>query len=333
MNTEWRERVCLVTGGAGFIGAHLCEHLLELGAHVVVLDRHRPRRSYFILTGLNDRVDFIFGDVRECQAVRWVLEKHGVDTIFHLAAQPLAALSKLMPFETLSINALGTYAVLEAARQARNIDAFVYTSSGAYYGEPLEDAPLTEKHPTLPVPNLCGPSIVAADTAVRAYAQTFSLPAVVCRFQHVYGAGDLNFSRLVPRAIRNLMMNAPYTFGEHVDGMDKLDFIGVRDLVRGLVRSAEWLHKQPLAQFRQGVAFNLGSGYPITLRSLARLISRSYDGHEREPYFSGPLNALPAIHYLDISKAERELQWLPEIGLQEGLIETLAWYQRFWRHF
>ena len=327
MNSDWRERVCLVTGGAGFIGAHLCENLLTAGARVVVLDRHRPRRSYFILQGLNDRVDFIFGDVREMQAVRWALEKHAVDTIFHLAAQPLIPLGNVIPFETLSVNALGTYAVLEAARQTAGIEAFVYASSGAYYGETVADAALVEDAPPLAAANVYAPSVVAADTAVRAYAKTYHLPTLACRFLNVYGAGDLNFSRLVPRAIRNLMMNVPYSFGERDNGQAKLEFSDVRDLVRGLVRAAEALHT---CHSIKGEAINLGSGYPISLQALTRLISQCYDGQKREPCFCGePLSQSP-IRYLDICKAERLLAWQPNVELQEGLTETLAWYQRFW---
>jgi nucleoside-diphosphate-sugar epimerase len=327
MNGEWRDRVCLVTGGAGFIGAHLCERLLELGARVVVLDRHRPRRSYFILQEVNDRVDFVFGDVRELPAVRWVLEQHTVDTIFHLAAQPLIPLSNVIPFETLSVNALGTYAVLEAARQQNSVEAFVYASSGVYYGETSEDAALTESQSPLEVANLYAPSVIAADAAVRAYARTFGLPAVVCRLLNVYGAGDLNFSRLVPRAVRNLMMHAPYGFTARDDGRTKLDFVCVRDLVRGLVQAAEAAQRGE----HQGEVFNLGSGYPVALRTLVRLISRSYDGQEREPQFGGSPRPQPLIRYLDISKAERLLGWQPEVELQEGIVEMLAWYQRFWR--
>lgn len=327
MNGDWRERVCLVTGGAGFIGAHLCEHLLAAGARVVVLDRHRPRRSYFILQGLNDRVDFIFGDVREMQSVRWALEKHGVDTIFHLAAQPLIPLGKVIPFETLSVNALGTYAVLEAARQTAGLEAFVYASSGAYYGDTVADAALVEESPSAEAANIYAPSVVAADSAVRAYAKTYHLPTLACRFLNVYGAGDLNLSRLVPRAVCNLMMNVPYCFGERNDGHTKLEFSDVRDLVRGLVRAAEALHTRPSIR---GEAINFGSGYPISLQTLTRLISQCYDGEEREPCFCGEPVSQPHIRYLDICKAQRLLDWQPQVELREGLLETLAWYQRFW---
>ena len=328
MKSDWREHVCLVTGGAGFIGAHLCEQLLELGTRVVVLDRHRPRRSYFILQGLNDRVEFCFGDVRELQAMRWVLEQYEVDTIFHLAAQPLVPLSNVVPLDTLSVNALGTYTVLEAARQAQNIKAFIYTSSGTYYGEAGGDAALDENQPPSESSNLYAPSVVAAEAAVRGYVKTFELPALICRFLNVYGCGDLNFSRLVPRALRNLLMGAPYAFGERDDGGTKLDFVYADDLVRGLIRAAECLHEQ---ETLRGEVFNLGSGYPISLRMLTRLISRNFDEREREPGFYGTPRAQARIRYLDISKAARWLQWQPETELQAGLRKTIAWYQHFWQ--
>jgi nucleoside-diphosphate-sugar epimerase len=273
-------------------------------------------------------VDFCFGDVRELQAMRWVLEQHAVDTIFHLAAQPLVTLSNVVPFDTLSVNALGTYAVLEAARQTPNIKAFIYTSSGTYYGEAGNDAALDETQPPLESGNLYTASVVAAEAAVRGYTKTFELPTLSCRFLNVYGAGDLNFSRLVPRALRNLLMGAPYVFGERDDGRTKLDFIYVNDLVRGLVRAAESLHKQPALR---GEVFNLGSGYPVSLGMLARLISRNFDGQEREPGFYGTPRAQALIRYLDISKAARVLQWQPETELQDGLRKTIAWYQHCWQ--
>jgi nucleoside-diphosphate-sugar epimerase len=261
------------------------------------------------------------------QSVRWALEKHAIDTVFHLAAQSLIPLSNVIPFETLSVNALGTYAVLEAARQTAGIEAFVYTSSGAYYGDSLEDAALTEESPPTGAANIYTPSVVAADAAVRAYAKTYNLPATVCRFLNVYGAGDLNFNRLVPRAVRNLMMDASYCFDEREDGRTKLEFSNVQDLVRGLIRAAETLHARPSIK---GEAINLGSGYPISLQTLTRLISQCYNGEEREPCFCGEPVAQPPIRYLDICKAQRLLDWQPHVELREGLLETLAWYQRFW---
>src|SRR5262249_11180103 len=151
-----------------------------------------------------------------------------------------------------------------------------------------------ETHPPLETSNLYAPSVVAAETAVRAYTKTYELPAMICRFLNVYGAGDLNFSRLVPRALRNLMMNAPYTFGERDDGRSKLDFIYVNDLVRALVRVAEVISERPALR---GEVFNLGSGYPVSLRMLTRLISRLYDGQEREPGFYGTPHAQALIRY------------------------------------
>ena len=123
-------------------------------------------------------------------------------------------------------------------------------------------------------------------------------------------------------------MDAPYTFDERDDGGTKLDFVYVGDLVRGLIRAAECLHER---QTLRGEVFNLGSGYPVSLRMLARLISRGFDGQEREPGFYGPPRAQPLISYLDISKAARLLQWQPETELQDGLRKTSAWYRLFWQ--
>src|SRR4051794_15776032 len=108
----------LVTGGAGFGGAHLCEALLARGARVYVLDRDLPRCSYLRLSGCLSRVRFVRGDVRDAEAVRLALARGEIDTLFHLAAQPLVPLSNVLPLETLSSNVLGTYVLLEAVRTA-----------------------------------------------------------------------------------------------------------------------------------------------------------------------------------------------------------------------
>ena len=172
---HWRERVCLVTGGAGFTGAHLCEQLLARGARVCVLDRHRPVNSFYMLQGLNDRTEFVFGDIRDLHAMRWLLEKFNVDTIFHLAGQASIQLSKVLPYETLSVNALGTYTLLEAARLTRHVEAFVYISSGAVYGATTDDTPLNEDAPLHTTANLYAPALVAGEAAVQAYALTYRM--------------------------------------------------------------------------------------------------------------------------------------------------------------
>lgn len=319
----WKGRPCLVTGGAGFGGSHLCARLVELGAEVHVLDRVLPRTSYLVLSGTDTRVNFIGGDIRDLDLMRLTLERQAIDTLFHLAAQPIAPMSNVLPMETLSVNALGTYSVLEAVRVSQSCRRLVFASSGAYYGTTTTDRPLAEDDAPLAANNIYAPSKVAGDAAVRAYAQVFKIKAAVCRFMNTYGPGDTNFSRVVPRAIRNLLRGEPYDFGDRDDGSTRLDYTHIRDMANAYLRVAEHLDDV------SGEAFNFGQGRPTATRELTALISRVFDGRERTPRFGGAPRATPIVKYLDISKAKRVLDWQPTTSLEQGLLETADWYRRF----
>ncbi len=324
MVEHWRDRVCLITGGAGFTGAHLCEQLLARGARVCVFDRHRPIHSYFVAQGLFDRVEFVFGDIRDLSALRWLLAQRQVNTIFHLAGQSSQLLSKVLPFETLSINALGTYTALEAARLSHSVEAFLLASSGVVYGATVDNRPLNEDEPLHASANLYAPALVAAEAAVQSYALTYRLKAAICRAANTFGPGDLNFSRLVPRAMRNLMLDESYQFGARDDGQTRLDFVFVEDLVRGYLQTAEWLHTQP---HTTSETFNLGSGYAHTTNALARMCSRAFDDTERTPAFTGPLQATPTIRYFNVSKAADLLGWRAKSPIEPALKQTANWYK------
>ncbi len=321
--TDWGGRACLVTGGAGFGGSHLCGRLLELGARVHVLDRVFPRNSYLVLSGVEDRVALIAGDIRDLDLMRLTLERNEIDTVFHLAAQPIAPMSNVLPFETLSVNALGTYTVLEAVRSSASAKRLVFASSGAYYGSTTTDQPIGENDAPRQATNLYGPSKVAGDVAVRAYAQVYGIKAAACRFMNTYGPGDTNFSRIVPRAARNLIRAEPYDFGDRDDGKTRLDFLYIRDMANAYIKLAEALDSV------SGEAFNFGYGRPVSTADVTRLASRIYDGDERTPRFGGAPRAHPVVKYLDIAKAKRMLRWEPTTSLEEGMGETIDWYRRF----
>jgi nucleoside-diphosphate-sugar epimerase len=322
--TDWNGRPCLVTGGAGFGGAHLCERLLELRAKVYVLDWRVPPNSYLTLGGLVNRLTLVQADIRDAPTLALTLARTDIDTVFHLAAQPIVPLSNILPFETLSINVLGTYAMLEAVRTVKSVQRFVFASSGAYYGTTTTSRPLTEEDPPLVATNVYAPSKAAADLAVRCYAKIYGIKAAVCRFMNTYGPGDTNFTRIVPRAIQNLIRDAPYAFGDRDDGSTELDYIYVGDMADAYVRVAEQI------ETASGEAFNFGSGRPISCIQLTKLISRLFDGREREPEFSGPPKERNIIKSLDIHKAKERLNWQPLTPLEEGLAKTIAWYRRNW---
>jgi len=321
----WRGKRCLITGGLGFGGSHLCEQLLEGGANVCVLDHIYHPNSYLSLTGLINDVDYVKGDVRDIALLKDTLEHFKVDTVFHLAAQPIVPLSNELPFETLSVNALGTYAVLEAMRTSTFGKALVFASSGAYYGTTTQAAPITEDHPCLAASNIYAPSKVAGDTAVRCYAQVYGMKAAVCRFINTYGPGKTESSTIVPRAISNLMEGTAYDFGDRDDGTTTLDYLHVRDMARGYIAVAEHLDEI------SGEAFNFGAGNQISVADLVKLISNIFDGKERQPIFNGLKRDITLRKCLDIGKAQRLLGWQPQISLTDGLKETIEWYRQYWQ--
>lgn len=324
MASFWSGRSCLVTGGAGFGGSHLCAHLLSLGATVFVLDRWLPNNAYLVLSGITSKINYIQGDVRDMDLVRLTLQRFEVDTVFHLAAQPIVPISNVLPLETLSINALGTYTILEAVRTVQCVERLVFASSGAYYGATTTDKAIAETHPPLPATNIYAPSKVAGDVAVRAYAHIYGMKTAVCRFMNTYGPGDTNFSRIVPRAVKNLITNAPYDFGARDDGSSQIDCLYISDMSRAYTSVAENLESVA------GEAFNFGTGTPISTRKLTELASEFFDGQDRHPVFSGVKKETPSIKYLDISKSKKLLGWEPSTPAETGLSSTIAWYKEHW---
>lgn len=324
MKSDWKGRVCLVTGAAGFGGSHLCSTLVELGAKVVGFDRWQPRNSYLALSGAIDRIDWIQGDVRDVDLLKQALERFDVAIVFHLAAQPIVPISNTLPMETFSVNAMGAMSVLEAIRLTGNHRDLVFASSGAYYGATTTDKPIAEDHPPLPAMNTYAPSKVAADEMVRTYARIYGTRAAVCRFMNTFGEGDSNFTRLVPRAARNLALGEQYDFGDRDDGSTQLDFLHISDMTRAYIALAENLDSGI------GEAFNIGSGCGRSTAEITRAASLAWDGTEREPLFGGAVRSAPIVKYLDTSKAERILSWKPRMPLQDALERTMKWYKANW---
>lgn len=320
----WAGKRCLVTGGMGFGGSHLCQHLLEREARVYVLDRVFASKSYLVLTGLINRLEYLQGDVRDLELLKLILARFEIDIVFHLAAQPVVPLSNVIPFETLSINTMGTYTVLEAMRTSAPGKTLVFASSGAYYGTTTQKEPIDEDQAPVKASNIYSPSKVAGDIAVRCYAQTYGMKAAVCRFINTYGPGNPNFCYIVTRAIANLMEKAPYDFGSRDDGTSTFDYLYIPDMIRGYISVAENIERI------SGEAFNFGGGTPISVRDLVSLISRLFDGKEREPIFHGTKRDIPIYKCLDTSKARTLLGWQTSISLTDGLKETIQWYQRFY---
>jgi len=317
----WQRRRVFVTGATGLVGAWLTEWLLDAGADVVALVRDGVPGSNFHRFGLDRRVVTVRGDLEDYRLIERILNEYEIEVVFHLAAQTIVGIANHSPLSTFTANIQGTWHVLEAARHARHIKAVVQASSDKAYGthEVLpytEDAPLIGRHP-YDVSKSC------ADLIAQSYWATYKLPVAITRCGNFYGGGDLNFNRIVPGTIRSLLDGQPPVIRS--DGTLIRDYFYVKDGVGAYIASAQKL----LAGGGEGEAYNFSNEVQVTVRQLVEIISRAAGVTHLEPIV---LNDAPneiAHQYLSAAKARRELAWTPRYTLEQGMVETVEWYRRY----
>lgn len=248
----------VVTGGAGFIGSHLVDRLLENGwPEVVVLDNlHRGRIENLAAHRAEPRFDFILGDIRNAATVASALR--GATTVYHLAAQSTvmgAVEDADYSFET---NVVGTFNVLRAAHEA-GTRTVVFASSREVYGDPI-DLPVAEDQPLLAV-NTYGASKVAGEAYCRAFRRTFGLHCITLRLANVYGPRDVG--RVIPLWLERAALGQDL---EIYGGKQLIDFVWSEQVVDALIRAADIRGPLP--------PINIGSGTGTRIIDLARRIIR-----------------------------------------------------------
>ncbi len=298
----------LVTGGAGFIGSHLAERLLELGHRVQVLDDLSSGRREHLPPG----VELVEMDLLDPRLAERVAELRP-EAIFHLAAQVSVQRSLRDPLRDAEINLLGSLRLLEAATGcgARKL---VYISTAAVYGEP-EQLPVPESHPLRPL-SPYGASKLAVERYLPIYADRHGLDWAALRLANVYGprqdpAGEAG---VVAIFAARLLAGRPCTI--HGDGRQSRDFVYVGDCAEaaGL-----------LLEGGSGI-YNIGTGGLTRVDELYRRMRDLTGGDqaaEQGPAKDGEIRHLS----LDPARAASELGWRPRTGLDEGLARTLDWFR------
>lgn len=316
----WSGKRVLVTGATGIVGSWLVKDLIAGGANVVVLVRDSDPQSELFRSGDGGLVSIVNGELENLWTLERAINEHDVDTVFHLAAQPLVGVALRMPLPTFEANIRGTYHLLEACRiHSKMVKRIVIASSDKAYGI-QKTLPYTEDmslQGTFPyeVSKSC------ADLISQAYFHTYQLPVTIARCGNIYGGGDLNWSRVVPGTIRSLIQEEQPLVRS--DGTFVRDYIFVKDVARAYLRLAECLEEKKLG----GEAFNFSPEKAVTVMEIVNLIRKTMGCEHLLPKVLNTVQSEIHSQYLDSTKARKVLGWSPAYSLESGIEETVAWYR------
>lgn len=292
----------LVTGGAGFIGSHLTDYLLDLGHEVIVVDNLKSGR----LKNLREHaaLRFSFCDIRDKHLLVPLFE--GVDWVFHLAALADIVPSIELPKDYMEVNVDGTFNVLECAR-ANGVKRFIYAASSSCYGlfEELptrEHAPISPQYPYALTKNL-------GEQLVMHWAKVYHLPALSLRLFNVYGPRSRTtgaYGAVFGVFLTQKLHGKPFTVVG--DGSQTRDFTYVSDVV-------EAFYKAATTHLTQDV-FNVGSSHHYSVNYLCQLLGGDVVYIPKRP-------GEPQATFADINKIKKMLNWMPKVTFEEGVKRML----------
>lgn len=314
----WKNKNAFVTGASGFVGANIAEHLSERGANVVCLQRDFVKSNSLDLLNIFSRVTVINGDLEDFLLMQRILNEYEIEAVFHLAAQAIVGVANRSPLSTFEANIRGTYNLLEACRQTPTVKSIVVASSDKAYGT-HKNLPYEEDYPLLGLFPYDA-SKACTDIISRSFAHTYDLPVSVTRFANIYGAADLNLSRIIPGTILSVLRDEQPIIRS--DGTPKRDFLYVGDVAEIYLMLAENIEKA------KGEAFNFGAGEAVQMLDLVKRIIR-LAGKDLEPNILLKTKIEGEIdeQFLSAEKAEKWFDWKPKVSLDEGLKKTIDWYR------
>jgi UDP-glucose 4-epimerase len=304
----------LVTGGAGFIGSHLVDHYLAAGHTVAVLD-NLVTGKLENLQEVADRITFFKADIADKQAVERAVDAFKPEVINHHAAQMSVKASTDDPIHDATSNVIGLIHVLQAA-VANGVRKVIFSSSGGtVYGDcPIipspEDAPLAPMSPY-------GITKMVGEHYLRFFKDVHGLDYTVFRYGNVYGPRQDPHGEAGVVAIFAKRLIAGQAPVIHWDGEQRKDYVHVSDVARANLLALEG---------GSGRAYNIGAGVATSVNELfAGLEGQLRTGIQ--PHYGPKREGDVRLSYLEISKVREELGWAPRVSLEEGMVDTVAFFR------
>lgn len=306
LKNYFKNKNILITGITGFVGSHLAKRLELLGATVYGISRSSEKKHIFKAS------------ITDFSTLDEVIRKKKITLCFHLAAESLVESGQSDPYHTFKINTLGTLNILETARK-NNLEKVIIASTSHVYGEnkvPFRE--IYQPKPSRPYET----SKTCTDLLAQSYADTFNLPVLIPRFINIYGPGDMNFNRLIPKTITSILHNEqPTMWG----GSAVRDYLYITDAINAYI----CLAKVSMEKIGKNRIFNFGSDNIISVKDLMqKLIDLSQRDVTIKKIEDAREHEIKA-QYVSWAKAKRLLGWQPEVGLDEGLCKTFKWYEEY----
>ncbi|NPA62076.1 MAG: SDR family oxidoreductase [Methanococci archaeon] len=296
----------LVTGGAGFIGSHIVDKLIENTHDVIILDNLTTGNK----NNINPKAEFVNADIRD-KDLNEKINFKDVEVIIHQAAQINVRSSVENPMHDANINVLGTINILEMMRKY-DINKIVFASSGgAVYGEP-NYLPVDEDHPITPL-SPYGLSKYVGEEYIKLYNRLYGIEYAILRYSNVYGErqdprGEAGvISIFIDKMLKN---QSPIIFG---DGNQTRDFVYVGDVAKANLMALNWKNE----------VVNIGTGKETSVNELYKIIANELN-YKNEPIYDKPREGEVYRIFLDIKKAQN-LGWIPDVDLKEGIKKVINW--------
>lgn len=324
----WVNKNILITGITGFVGSNLAKNLTALGANVTGISKSQKIESLLFYEGIDKKCNLVYGNLLDKEFIKNTLRKYNTEICFHLAAQIEVGHAKSYPFETWESNIRGTYNFLEAIRiSGKKVKAVIMASSDKAYGEHgIKKMPYQENYELKPIFPY-DTSKACADMIAKTYASSlYNLPIVVTRFSNIYGPGQLNFTALIPEAIKSNIENKKFI--ARGNGKSIRDYIFIDDIIDVYKIIAKNLFKNPKKY--SGEIFNAGTNIKHTTQEIIEKIFflnnlSSKNIFNKKKKASGEIS----IQYMNYRKLYKCFKWKPKHKFDNVLPNLYTWYKNY----
>jgi len=306
----------LVTGGAGFIGSNFIRHVLQRNTDLSIVNfdklTYAGNLANLHSVAHHLQYQFVKGDICDAPAVEAAM--HGCDAVVHFAAESHVDRSIYEPAPVIQTNVTGTFTLLEVARRL-SVSRFVHISTDEVYGD-IPPRVRAREDDSLQPSSPYSASKAASDLLVRSYVRTYKFPALLTRSSNNYGPYQFP-EKFLPLMITNALQDEPLPI--YGDGKQQRDWLHVEDNCRGILAVLE--------RGRIGEVYNIGGSHVEENLSMAKRLLRLTGKPETLLSYVADRPGHDRRYALDSAKIQSELGWKPEISLEDGIRQTIEWYQ------